>query len=37
VTKDGKTYLGGVSNGSAVTPPFTYIQNWKGLLNEDEK
>ncbi len=37
VTKDGKTFLGGVSNGSAITPPLTYIQNWKGLLNEGEK
>ena len=37
VTKDGKTFLGGVSNGNAVTPPLTYIQNWKGLINEGEK
>ncbi|MGA8264175.1 MAG: hypothetical protein WB779_07035, partial [Ignavibacteriaceae bacterium] len=36
VTKDGKTFLGGVSNGSAVTPPLTYIQNWQGLISKDE-
>jgi len=34
VTKDGKTFLGGVSNGSATTPPLTYIQNWLGLINQ---
>jgi hypothetical protein len=37
VTKDGKTFLGGVSNGNAVTPPLTFIQNWEGLINEGNK
>ena len=37
VTKDGKTFLGGVSNGNAVTPPLTYIQNWEGSINEGNK
>ena len=37
VSKDGKTFLGGVSNGNAVTPPLTYIQNWEGSINEGNK
>jgi Tol biopolymer transport system component len=35
-TKDVKTFLGGVSNGSAITPPLTYIQNWEGLFSKNE-
>jgi serine/threonine protein kinase len=37
VTEDGKTFLCGKSTGSTITPPLTYVQNWKGLINEDNK
>ncbi len=32
VTNDGKTFLAAVSLGRSITPPFTYVQNWKGLI-----
>ena len=34
VTKDGKIFLGAVLNDNALPPSLTYIQNWKGLINE---
>ncbi len=37
VTKDGKTFLCSIPSGNTILPPLTYIQNWKGLLNEDNK
>lgn len=36
-TKDGKTFLCAVSNGNAITPPLTYIQNWKGLISDNNQ
>ena len=32
VTNDGKTFLATESTGKNITPPFTYVQNWQGLI-----
>ena len=37
VTKDGKTFLCSAPSGTAILPPLTYIQNWQGLINGNEK
>jgi serine/threonine protein kinase len=37
VSKDGKYFLVEFTPGQATLPPLTYIQNWQGLINENNK
>jgi len=37
VSKDGSVFLSTRPVGKEAIPPLTYVQNWKGLLNENDK